>query len=332
MKKNEKVKINLNYGNEVFSLPMHTIDFVDRAKKFDIKVLMLISSSMLYRREDCIERIASELKCGQGEVAASVAFWNGTGVLTLNEGEEKAENATSKKFESVEEQKSTTSDAPKRIKNGDLPQYTTEELNLLLEKHNGVGRFIDECQNVLGKIFNTSDVKIIMGLIDHLGLDEEYILVLMHHCAQIEKKSMRYIERTAVDCLDEGIEDAHILEGILRSREDAKKAQNKIRNIFGISNRALTTKEKKLIELWTGTYAFDTEIITKAYEITVDTINEPSMPYTGAILEKWHSEGLKSIDEINDYVKKSKEEKNGKSNFDVDDFFDAALKRSYSDK
>lgn len=331
MKKNERVKVNFNYGNEIFSLPMHTIDFVDRAKKFDIKVLMFMSSSLLYRGEDYVERIASELKCEQRDVAASVAFWNGTGVLTLNEGEERVENSTAKKHEGNEEQKSAA-DPQKRIKSGDLPQYTTEELNLLLEKHNGVGRFIDECQNVLGKIFNTSDVKIIMGLIDYLGLDEEYILVLMHHCAQIEKKSMRYIERIAVDCLDEGIEDAHILEGILRSREDAKKAQNKIRNIFGISSRALTTKEKKLIELWVGTYSFDIEIITKAYEITVDAINEPSMPYTGAILEKWYSEGLKNIDEINDYLKKGKEEKSGKSSFDVDDFFDAALKRSYSDK
>ena len=50
--------------------------------------------------------------------------------------------------------------------------------------------------------------------------------------------------------------------------------------------------------------------------------------------EKWFAEGIKNIDELNAMLLSREEEKateNG-SSFDVDDFFAAALKRSYSEE
>ena len=244
MKKTEKLHIKLNYESSVSVLPSSALDFIDRAKKFDVKVLLLIASSDVYRTEKGTSLMAEKLECEQKDVEASLAFWNGAGIIDV--ADDKSEKV--KKDEKTEDKKEDVTQAvPKRVKVSDLPQYTTEELNALLEKHDGVCSLIDECQQILGKMFNTSEVKILMGLYDHLELDDEYILVLMHYCNEIEKRSLRYVEKVAISCLDEGITEARVLQETLRAREENRKIENKIRSIFGISSRAFTAKEKGLV-------------------------------------------------------------------------------------
>ena len=277
--------------------------------------------------------MAGELGCEEKDIEASLAFWNGAGIIDVVE--EKSEKSTKVVKDNKEEDKKEEAavSVPKRAKVSDLPQYTTEELNVLLEKHDGICALIDECQQILGKMFNTSEVKILMGLVDHLELDEEYILVLMHYCNEIEKRSLRYVEKVAISCLDEGITEARVLQETLRAREENRRIENKIRGVFGISNRAFTTKEKGLVANWVGVYGFDFDVITKAYEITVNATGKASIPYANAILEKWYTEGLSSLEQVDAYLSKTAEEKEGAGqSFELDEFFAAAINRSYSDK
>ena len=169
MKKTEKIHINMNYGSSVAVLPQSALAFIDKAKKFDIKVLFLIASSDKYRNGKYEQLIADELSCEVNDVQSSIAFWNGTGIISLGDGVE-APKIVSKPENNV----------PKRAKVTELPQYTSAELNALLQKHNNVVGLIDECQNVLGKIFTAADIKVLMGFVDYLGLDNDYILVLIH--------------------------------------------------------------------------------------------------------------------------------------------------------
>lgn len=76
---------------------------------------------------------------------------------------------------------------------------------------------------------------------------------------------------------------------------------------------------------------FSRDIITKAYEITVTNTKEPSINYTNAILEKWYAAGYKTIADIEAAEEKRSKSKNTASSFSVDDFYEAALMRSYND-
>ena len=63
--------------------------------------------------------------------------------------------------------------------------------------------------------------------------------------------------------------------------------------------------------------------------------NEASVPYANAILERWFSEGIKTLEDIEKAEEKRVEENQSEpkdGSFDTDDFFEAALKRSYSKK
>ena len=329
MKKTEKIQIKLNFGTDILTLPASVIALIDKAKKFDIKVLLLLASSEKYRDAKYVSKIASELGCEESDVETSVAFWNGAGLLNvLNLGEVKP---TVPKKEKTNEEPTVT--VAKRAKVTELPQYTSAELNALLKKHKNIISLIDECQNILGKIFTASEIKVLMGLVDYLGLDNDYILVLMHHSARKDLKSMRYIEKMAVSCLDEGYTEASVLQEALYAKEEVMDLENQIRNVFGMGSRKFTSKEKKQVDTWISNYKFTLEIIEKAYEITIGATNKPSIHYANAILEKWYAEGVRTIEDVENLLAKRDEEKAVEgSSFNVDDFFDAALKRSYSDK
>lgn len=326
MKKTDKIHIDLNYGTKASVIPSSVLAYVDKAKKFDVKVLLLIASSDKYREENAYQLIADELECSVTDVENSISFWNGTGIISLGGDKEKIE-APAKNVKKEE------SNVPKRAKVSELPQYTSAELNALLQKHNNVVGLIDECQNVLGKIFTAADIKVLMGFVDYLGLDNDYILVLMHYAARNDMKSLRYIEKIAISCIDDGFIDAKVLQEALYAREEKAQIENQIKNMFGLGARKLTSKEQKQVDAWVSTYNYDLEVIEKAYEITVGATNKPSLHYANAILEKWFAEGIKNIDDVNALLAAREQEKVTEgSSFDVDDFFAAALKRSYSEE
>ena len=106
--------------------------------------------------------------------------------------------------------------------------------------------------------------------------------------------------------------------------------------MFGMKSRALTTKESKLLRAWMG-FGYGIDIVRLAYERTVAATNEPSVPYANAILERWNAEGLRTLGEVQEYLSEQEAKKNGAgkpelgNSFDTDDFFEAALRRSYQE-
>ena len=73
------------------------------------------------------------------------------------------------------------------------------------------------------------------------------------------------------------------------------------------------------------------EIIERAYEITVNATNTASIPYANSILESWYSKGYRTIEQIEEAEAQRKAQK-VEGSFDTDDFFEAALQRSYGSK
>ena len=119
----------------------------------------------------------------------------------------------------------------------------------------------------------------------------------------------------------------------LYAREEKAQIETKIKNIFGLGSRKLTSKEQKQVNAWVAIYNYDIDVIEKAYEITVTATNKPSIHYANAILEKWFAEGIKNVDDVNALLaSREKEKVTDNSSFDFDELFAAALKRSYSEE
>ncbi len=217
-----------------------------------------------------------------------------------------------------------------------LPRYTITELTALLESRRELSALIDECSRVCGKILNTHEINILLGLLDYLNLDGDYLLLLLAYCTKIGKNNLRYAEKLTLSLYDDGITDVSTLQEYLKRREEREQVEGQIRRLFGMSSRALTTKEKKMIDAWLFTYHYGMDIITRAYEITVNATGNASVPYANSIMERWAAAGLHTLAEIEaadspeQRVTDAQKIAPGKS-FDIDDFFNAALRRSFGD-
>ena len=101
--------------------------------------------------------------------------------------------------------------------------------------------------------------------------------------------------------------------------------------MFGMGGRALTTKEKKYIASWIEKMNFSIEMIRLAYDKTVDVTHEPSCAYANGILERWYADGIDTPEKVKDADERRSADKamSTGSSFDNDDFFEAALRRSY---
>lgn len=333
-----------NYGQGVLVLPS-TVPEADATPEQLRVLLWLASDPTLFAKPAQLARLAG---ADREEIGDILDFWQSVGVLSNDkEAQESkkaqrkptdkpAKSATAKPMADTKpatEAKPAAEAKPAFLARADeLPNYSTAELSDLLEKSQSLRMLVNEAQNIWGKVFNPYEAQLLVGLSDYLRLDDEYILLLLAHSKRIGKKSLREVERYALRLVDNGVTDAAALEEFVKRTEARRTLQGKIRAMFGLGSRSFTAKENAMLDNWVS-YGYGEDIIRRAYEITVGAINEPSLPYANSILERWHSEGLDTAAQI-DAKLDAEREKKGQAvmtgSFDTDDFFEAALKRSYS--
>ncbi len=311
---------NWNFGQNVLVLPSSVLSADASPEQIRI-LLWLASDPSLFGKPTQLAKLAD---CQKSEIAPALQFWKSCGVIT-SEGESMTvqKNAPVKKAET---------ESPTTLHRADeLPTYSTAELADMMERRASLRMLVDASQQLMGKIFTQHELNILFGLVEYLSLDEEYILLLLAHCRRMEIKSMRGVEKYAISLIDRGVSTVETLEARMREIEELHSLEGKIRAMFGLKSRAFTSKEKKMLEAWVS-WGYGEEIIRMAYEITVDAIKEPSLPYTNSILERWHVQGWRTQEQVEKGLEEERAEKQseptvGKS-FDTDDFFEAALKRS----
>lgn len=320
----------LLYGDEPLVLPSLSAQEILSANATALRLLVLLARDRSLGAAS-LNELADRLDTSPTKTREALSALTSLGVLStdlLAEKHTKVPPSANQK-EHVDPKTDATA---KKTKVSELPSYTDAEFSALLEKRRELTDLITEAQNTLGKIFNINETKILVSISEEFGFDEEFLLVLLDFCRRNDRKSLRYIEKLATSLYDENIRTTEALTEHLHRREALESAQSRIRSIFGIGSRALTSKEKDFIAKWTETYGFDFPMIEKAYEITVNATSKPSLSYANKILESWYSEGLKTPDEVDaTQAKKSGERPSGMS-FDVDEFFKAALDRSYRDE
>ena len=324
------MKYKINYGSRVAVMPEGAIESLARAGEADLRVLVALC---YYGGSADMKKLSKKTSCSEEQIRESLSFWRGAGVIEQGDVKETAEAVESAPVSAVEENPAVAEEkpvaAPKKLRGTDeLPRYTSDELADLLEKRADTAALIDECQRIMGKVFNIKEINVLMGLVDYLELDFEYIMMLLTYCVSLGKKTLHYAEKLAFALYDAGITTGEMLAEELRRRESASDAEGNIRRLFGVGERAFTTKEKKFISAWINDMGYSIEIIEKAYEVTADATGKGSFPYANTVLERWFAAGLRTLEEIEDSYKSGNTDKPINGSFDTDSFFEAAVRRS----
>ena len=303
-------------GEGTFVPCREVMNVLDEADSIKFKVLFCVLNDPDYDPDEICER----LDITKRRLTMVLSFWEKAGVLEADGIK-------------VVKHKNEKTSARKLMSAAEMPKYSSEEVARFVESHAAFRELLTNCQNEIGRFFNLSETEVLIGMIEYLNLDEAYIGLLFGHMAKMGKKSLRYIEKTAIGLVDKGILTYAELDDYIKRAEATASAEGTLRNMFGIGTRALVKKEREAFERWCGEWQMPLDVIEKAFEVTVENTKGASVPYCNAVLERWHAEGYKTLEEVESAVEKYKHDKNDavskKGSFDTDDFFEAALQRSY---
>lgn len=314
------MKYDLIYGKSAFCLPGSAVDYAAKASQNDLRVLMALGSGRFADEKS----IASFLGISASAVSGSLEFWRGTGVM-----ESSAENGA------VPEQSvlSASSEAAKKVKAPEAGRddYTSAEIDRICAQTPTTKELVDMCQTILEKTFTKTEISSIIYLSDHLRLEDEYILMLCTHCKSKDKASLKYVQKLGIELHDKGIDSVKSLDIYIKNESKKHEMEYKIRKLFGMGDRALVPKENMLLDKWITEWNLPFEIIEKAYEVMINATQKPNMSYENAILEKWRAEGCKTIADVEALLgaqkKAPKKQGSSETSFDLDEFFDLAVKR-----
>ncbi len=324
------MKITPIYKNQLITLPAETVlPKLSTASKEELAVLIATIAEPCFN----IEKMCEKLDMTENAFRRALDSWIRSGTIFSGDSDVSSElSEHDDREDEIGDKKPDKSQRKNIVVHSEIPNYTRDEVTSIIESHAECSELIDSCHQILGKVLNAHEIAIIIGLYDHLRLSSEYIMLLCTHAAHVQKKSVRYVEQLAVGFYDNNITTYDALEEELKNIEKRLDLEKYIRGLFGMGKRALIAKEKEYIKNWNDKFRYGTDIIEAAYEITVSRTGEPNIKYTNAILENWFQAGLSTIDD----VRQAEEERAKKrdsapqsSSFSTDDFYEAALLRSY---
>lgn len=214
----------------------------------------------------------------------------------------------------------------------------------------------DDIAMLLSKaVLNTHEITLIASVFDQFPISKEYFLMLATHMIEKalekgKKCTVRVIANKVASLINNGIDTVEELEIYLRDRDAELRAYGEYIRALGLFGRALSKYEKACFEAWLKTYGYGCELVTMAYDITIQQTSRYSIKYIHKILTAWHEAGVTTVAEAEAHNEKHRAElsemaraaKGGRpkktaeqplySNFDADDALAMALARSYADE
>ncbi|MBO4423066.1 MAG: DnaD domain protein [Clostridia bacterium] len=328
------MKIKLNYNENILNVPGEAVvQNIGTMSGDELRVLLYICASPDFRAdtESGKAHAIKSLDMQWAAIESAVASLGSRGIISTDVqiGQSGVESRAKKGKASVK---------------ADSPVYTKVETAGIISRNDDLHRIInDDVPRLTGKAVSQNEAMILVSLYDYLKLDARSIVKLIDFCRVNGAVSFRVVERTAYSLFDADITTPEEIDDFIARESRKNEITSQIRELFGIGKRALIASEKNLIKTWTETYGYDMEIINRAYEVTIRSINEPSLNYAGAVMKRWHEQGILTAEDAEKDMsakpdeKKSRSKKAGKKtateaeSFNADDFMEAALKRSYGE-
>ncbi|MBR6614756.1 MAG: DnaD domain protein [Lachnospiraceae bacterium] len=156
-------------------------------------------------------------------------------------------------------------------------------------------------QQYLGKMLTSMEMEMFEYLYDDLKMSSELLEFLVEYCAGTGHKSIRYIEKVALNWYQMGI----------KTREEAKdytirfsRDTSAVMKAFGITNRNPGTAEQEYMKKWFKEYGFDAELVKEACSRTLTATGSASFPYADKILAGWKENGVRTLRDVQELDKR----------------------------
>jgi len=175
------------------------------------------------------------------------------------------------------------------------PQYTVQELAVYRSQSKDVERLFAKAEKALGKLLTYNDMNVIFGFHDWLRLPLDVIEYLLHYAEENGNRSLRYIEKCAINWAERGIEDLEEAQTYVHTFD---KGYRSILGQMGKLSTFPTPAQRKLMDKWLHEMHIPLDVILEACDRTTLTAEKPSLSYVDKILLKWHKSGITTIADV----------------------------------
>ena len=301
-------RVVVKCGGGAFFVPNEAAENLKLCTAGQLRVLLFALSRGF--SETTPENVADELGIIPEDAKDLLDYWVGRGIL---ECEGASAPVSVPKTTSPAPQIS----APKReiFKEPEtLPDM--DEVLRIKEEDPAVAHVFSEASRLLGKTFTHTDTQTFVWLLDYVGIAPEVLITIIAYCASINKRTVFYVKKIALEWIESGIDTIEAAEERIRLLEEAKTWEGEVKRVLEIYGRNLVTKEKEFCETW-RIYGISSDLIHFAYEKCIEKTAKLSFPYINKILLSWHQKGIKTVAEASAENKNKAEE--NKPSFNLDD-------------
>lgn len=288
--------INPSVFSAVFTVPTAVVDeHLKLAKGEHIKVLLYIMRNMT--SEISASQISAATGISSYDVDEALIYWAEAGILASKDAEV-----------NLKKQKTKTQNYTEKPGRTDVAKRGAEDPKIKF--------LLGETQQRLGRNLKTNETSTLVWLYDDQGLDVSLILMIIQYAVAHNKANIRFIETTAMDWVNKGIDNIAAADDELRRLAMGEQAWNVVQKAFGMERRKPSIKEIELSLLWVDEWKLSSKMLMAAYEACVDAKSKFSIAYIAKILENWHKKGWNSPEDIKDTPKND----DGYAAYDIDLF------------
>ena len=176
-------------------------------------------------------------------------------------------------------------------------KLTPSQQNRLIREDPRIPSFLELLQGVLGRPLTPYETEGYLYLYSAVGLPAECILLAVQYSRDIGKTGVRQVEKLVAGWAEKGIDSYEKVEKEIAALTRSRSDEGRVKAIFGITGRALSSREKGYIRRWYQELGCGDELVKLAYDRTVDNTGKVSFPYLDKILTRWHEAGVRTPEE-----------------------------------
>lgn len=229
-----------------------------------------------------VNRMSEELGISAEDVKDALGFWCELGYFTAD--------APAAAAEQPPEKKKVTRRVAEKPGRQEIAERARDD--------DKISFILNEAQIKFGRMLRQNESSTLIWLYSDEGMSPAVLLMAIDYCINSGHGTIGYIEKLAVDWLNNGIDTIAAAEERITLMSAQKDAWRLTQSAFGLARRSPSSREEKLSYKWVYEWGFGRDILKEAYDRTVDALSSYNSRYIEKILENWHKLGVKTKDDL----------------------------------
>lgn len=282
---------------QMFGVPNAVVDqYLKLATPSQLKVLLYL----LRHNSQALEHseIAKALGMPEELVEEATLFWSQTDLFAATETAPAQPEAPAPEKEAIP---SAVKAAPRNgrvlaqlsSKSGEMSPV---EIAAAIEGSDELKTLFRMAEQQLGRPLRHVEQKSLVWMHDSNNIGSDIILTVLLYCKSVDKSSVTYAESIITAWWNDGIRTLPQVTSAINDMEHRRSFTGHIRKAFEM-NRKPTPKQQEYIDAWQDKQ-IPLELITYAYEKTVENTDKLSFPYLDSILSRWMAAGYRTRTDV----------------------------------